>query len=398
MSEAGALYVDVGLRGLEKSAKGLESLRTKIQTVGSAGGDAIAALASRFAVAGTVIAGAVTGTTALLAEMGRADDAGLSLRGITAAWDSLWFTARAIGMEFGELLARVFDFSGGLLSIRDHIKMLWAEWQPTLLAMMDLVNMALIQPVQRFFSLFSGQQTSIAKTIQSWVESIIFFAENWRLYLQLSIERAKLFAENVWERLKAFAQNAVNIIMWFGQNWRDVLQTAADFVVSVFGNAADNIFALWDAVMKWISGEGWETPKFKSLLDGFRSSISEMPEIVEANVRDSSERIDAISAELATRRAAFDAARRAREDAMLTGLRSERAGITGTKLNIDRTSQYGFIGFADLARRNQEDFVRKLTERQTKAAEQSAERLGQLVDLAINVGLKIKGGSGSRFE
>jgi hypothetical protein len=338
--------------------------------------------------------------------MGRAEDAGAALQGITTAWDGMWSRLREIGMELGELVARVFGVQSGIDGITAHLSAAWEQWKPTVLAALDTVKMvwdgilaavataidAISSAIDGLFGALgaslreSGQ--SWAETVRGWIESVLFFSDHWRLYVDLWWERLKLFASNSWERLEAFAQNVVEVGRWLSNNWREIFDTLGDFIVAVFRNAGENIRRIWTSVTDWISGKGWDPPNLKPLTEGFKNTIKEMPRFVEANVRESNDRIDALLAEIDSRRSQFDARRRVRDQQMLASLRQPQQGHLEQARQEDR---FGFIGFAGLARQQQEAALKVLAERQAQAAEKAAAGIMGLVDMAKGPGIRVQG-------
>lgn len=433
MSQAGELYVDVGLRGLGQAQRGLDQLRGRLDATGESGrglagrlSGSLAGIGSRLASLGRVataslgriVAGtgaAAVGVTALLSEMGRAEDAGAALQGITAAWDAMWSRLREIGLEFGELIARVFGIQSGIDGITAHLSAAWEQWKPTVLAALDLVKMVwdgIVSAVTTAIDVITSAASNLfgflgislrdsgqswVETVRGWIESVMFFGENWRLYVELWWEQLKLFASNSWERLKAFGQNVVEVGRWLFDNWREIFETIGNFIGAVFRNAGENIRRIWTSVTDWISGKGWKPPDLKPLTEGFRNTIKEMPRFVEANVRESNERIDALLAEIDNRRAQFDSRRRERDQQMLADLR--QTAQQQEQQQTRREERFGFVGFADLARQQQESIIRQLAERQTKAAEQTAAGIVGLVDMARNSGIRVTGsGVAARYQ
>jgi len=72
------------------------------------------------------------------------------------------------------------------------------------------------------------------------------------------------------------------LLSWFGENWHSVFFTAFDFVATGFINVGENIRNVWSAILDFITGSSdglnftW-TP----LLDGFRNTISQLPDLPE---------------------------------------------------------------------------------------------------------------------
>ena len=67
-------------------------------------------------------------------------------------------------------------------------------------------------------------------------------------------------------------------IAWFADNWKDVFKTSFNFVSTGFMNVAKNIQNLWASVLDFIAGNGFEF-EWTPLLDGFKSTIKQMPDI-----------------------------------------------------------------------------------------------------------------------
>ena len=434
-TQVGELYVDIGVRGLSQAQRALAVMGEQVRQTGRAGGGAFssmlgglrsvaaggaAAVGSLAALATTVAAGAagLAGLAAAgvyaLSELGRAEDAGASLKSVTASVDQLTETVRIIAMEFGELVARVFGVSDGVDQVSGALQSWWETWQPTILAALDVVKMvvdtawSVISSVidvisQAFSSLFdalgfqlgdSGQ--SWAETVRGWLESVLFFAENWRLYLEYAWEQLKLFASNSWERLKAFGQNIVIILQWVWDNWRDIFTTIGDYITTVFSNAIENLKRLWKGVTDFLAGKEFNV-NLKPLTEGFKSSVKEMPQFVEAKVRDATDRMLQITDELTRKRAAFQQKRDERTRNMLADLRQPPAADAASAAAAKSTDRFGFVGFADLARQQQESRLQALAERQARAAEQAAAGIMGLADLARGPGIKVQQMGGAVF-
>jgi len=123
----------------------------------------------------------------------------------------------------------------------------------------------------------------------------------------------------------ALTSTVPTLLSWFLENWRDVFQTAANFVATVFENMGANIVNFFDQVTRWLSGEGFDF-KWVGLLEGFESTLKELPVIAErhigpfeASLRD---RIAAVGGDLAAQ-----AALRIEEYRRAMGLHSPLAGV-----------------------------------------------------------------------
>jgi hypothetical protein len=456
MSQVGALYVDVGVRGLSQAMSGLRALGDRLRNTGDQArngligalkgamsnvtgalggvGRAAASIGSTIASGVTVAVGAIgsvaaaagAATAALggmaaagvyaLAALGRNEKAGESLKQITAAFDGLMTKIGEIILMIGELIATQTGIADGLDLVTQTLGELWEEWRPTIAAMIDTVATlfstmwdaakSAFDIIQNAFSglmNFFGISLEItsetwAQTVKRWAEEFQFFVETFSLRIEILWERFKLFISNSIEYVKAFGKNIVVAIEWVWSNWREIFQTIGNFVITVFRNAGENIRRIWTSVTDWIRGKGWKPPDLKPLTEGFRSTIKEMPKWVEANTKESTERLDQLLDELERRRAVFRdriAARdqRIAQKQLLTTVQPQQP-------QQQAVPQYGLVGFAELARRGQEDAVRRLAERQAKAAEVTAAGIMGLVDAARGPGLRVQvqGGIGARYE
>jgi len=457
MSQVGALYVDVGVRGLSQAMSGLRALGDRLRSTGdqarsgligalkgamtnvtgALGGisRAAASVGSTIASGVTVAVGAIgsvttaagAATAALggmaaagvyaLASLGRNEKAGESLKQITTAFDSLMTKIGEIILMIGELIATQTGIADGLESVTQTLGDLWNEWRPTIAAMIntvatlfntmwdavkdafDMIRNTFLGMMDFFGVSLRNTSETWAQTVKRWAEEFQFFVETFSLRIEILWERFKLFISNSIEYVKAFGKNVVVAIEWVWTNWREIFQTIGNFVTSVFRNAGENIRRIWNSVTDWISGKGWKPPDLRPLTEGFRNTIKEMPQWVEANTRESTERLDQLLGELERRRAVFRDRIIARDQRiaqkqLLTTVQPQQQPQQRV------TPQYGLVGFAELARRGQEDAVRRLAERQAKAAEVTAAGIMGLVDAARGPGLRVQvqGGIGARYE
>ena len=433
MSQLGALYVDVGLRGLSQATAGLRGLGERLATAGQQArglasgslgriggvlggvGKKIAGLAGGLGLAQAGMIGVAAGGLIMMTQLGKVEGAGEGLVAVTAAFDGLKQSVMNIVLEFGELIARQTGLAGGLDSVTAALTALWENWKPTVAAMIELAVTTtsnimsafgwlfdtMTAGLNAFFELFgvslTGGSQTWAETIKDWADTIQFFFETFTLRLELAWERLKLWASNSIEQVKAFAQNAVILVEWVWDNFSDIFETIGNYIVTVFSNAGDNLKAIWDSVVAWVSGSTFELD-LKPLTEGFKSTIKAMPQFVEAATRDSNERLDALMGEMNRKREQFQAKVAAR-DAMAMGrlrtdAKAQQAAVAGGP-------QYGMVGFSELARKSQDDTLKKLQERAAAAGERAAIGIQGLAEAANGRGLRVRmvgEGGGARFD
>lgn len=130
--------------------------------------------------------------------------------------------------------------------------------------------------------------------------SLSDFVSNFDLYFAVAQQNVVLWASNSINIVSNFFTNAGELLTWFGDNWRDILYTAGDAATTVFMNVGENLKSLWDGILSYIQGNGFEfnpTP----LLDGFKSTIKEMPKLSEAAVAETLPELESLYKELARR-------------------------------------------------------------------------------------------------
>lgn len=105
---------------------------------------------------------------------------------------------------------------------------------------------------------------------------------NWKSVGALAILNIQLGAVQFFETLKHFfTAQMPAYLTWFGTNWKSVFFTAFDLVSTVFINIGQNIRGTMSAIWDYIKSGGTASLSlaWTPLLDGFRSTVAEMPNI-----------------------------------------------------------------------------------------------------------------------
>jgi len=217
---------------------------------------------------------------------------------------------------------------------------------------------------------------------------------DWDIYWRLGMEHTKLFLANSWERFKTFFVNVGEIATWFFGDWKEIFVTLGDFTATLFTNLIENIKGLWQSLLNWIRGEQWEfnaTP----LLDGFKSSIQEMPQLTEANVQKTNDRIEELYGQLGKRMAD----RRAKADKQAAAAAAGGESGTGEKGapgpaggdSPGKGGKYEFVGLAQLAEKMQQEAARANEQAKANAlAEKTAGATEKLATAVEGGALKVK--------
>jgi tape measure domain-containing protein len=251
--------------------------------------------------------------------------------------------------------------------------------------------------MQWYFKQVQSFYNNVAAPMISAIADVI---ANYDLYWQLAGAYVANFAINAWERIKTFGINIVEIIQWAGRNWYEILYDYGSLVSTVFTNVGSNIKKLWNAVLDFIAGKGFNVD-FTPLTKGFRSVVQEMPQLTKANLNQLKPEIDAVYDQLDQRKKDAE-----REKEERNKKRPDGTGSPGSndqaKFEIDKASQGGtakdkkgddkasFVGLAQLAERMQTQAgADRDRQKQTEATQASADATKQLLAKATGEGLRV---------
>jgi tape measure domain-containing protein len=316
--------------------------------------------------------------------------------GLATALKQVLTSAQEFINWIGPILQQAWQTSVALITAGIELIGSWfatlAEW---IAAAWNAVTEGTKRAIDWILGLFGATTDTVQSTVVEWLANLQFFAENWRLYFQLAWEHVKLFFQNLPEYAKTAFANAVELVRWFADNWRDILQTAFNFVKTMFMNLTENLKRLWDALVDFMMGRGFNF-EWKPLLDGFENTIKEMPKLMEANVERSNEAIQRLEAELARKREEFDRRRQLRAE---EGRRAEEAAPPPAPPERRRL-QFGgaakaaevkieFVGFADLAKKMQEAAGQKMQEQMLKAQQQAANGIAALAGAVAGGAIRV---------
>lgn len=212
---------------------------------------------------------------------------------LSGRWSTLKDTIGQGALQIGQALAEGFDMTAIIEQITNMTNQFVTNWMPAIVSTLKWLG-------EGFVAVFDTLSFAIGNADLLWA---------------IAVENVKLFATNSWEYVKTFFTNIGEIAIWFGDNWSDILFTAVDYTLTLFINLGKNIRAIWAEVIEYIStmGASGFDVDFTPLLEGARSSISKMPELTEAAVREMTPELERLYGELGQREA--DARAKAAADA-----------------------------------------------------------------------------------
>ncbi len=125
------------------------------------------------------------------------------------------------------------------------------------------------------------------------VETIGAAWRNWSLIGEYVGVEVRQLALNIGEAFEWGMKAAGTFTDWLGGHWREVLADALNAGWTVFKNWVTNLKNLWSALMGFLATGEFDFT-FTPLLDGFKSAISELPDIAAPVFSDLSDELAAI--------------------------------------------------------------------------------------------------------
>jgi tape measure domain-containing protein len=202
--------------------------------------------------------------------------------------DNVAFAARELGVN----IIKAFDFKALLargIELFQSLKQGIANAMPAFTAIAIVVKAA-FSAVWEVVSVTFGLITSAmgvagGNWLQSFVEwaAVAAFAfKSWPTLAELAFTKIGLWLVQAGSQfVHLFTGVLPALFTWFGDNWAEVFFTAADLVATVFINIGKNIRDAMTAIWDFISSGGTSglALSWTPLLDGFKNTIRELPDI-----------------------------------------------------------------------------------------------------------------------
>lgn len=294
------------------------------------------------------------------------------------------------------------QFAGGMEKLSKTTGGLWSVVTDNIQTALANIGSGLIEAfnVKPILEWAGATLDSVASWASKMGEFMVFLRENWRLALAIMVERARLFVLNTWERIKAFGQNFVIAVGWFADNWQSVFTDIFNITKTIMGNMFENLRNLWTAFWNWIKTGDWNF-EWKGLTEGFKSTIKEWPAFVEANTKESTEKLDALMGEWNERWKQFQESRAAAGPGPEAGAptggaapptpsAAAPAAPAAQKAAETKGPTASFVGFAALAREMQQKAFEELQKKATEAAQKTADGIAKMAAAADGGALKVK--------
>lgn len=221
--------------------------------------------------------------------------------------DNLSFAMRELGTEislavdFKGLMARGITFFQGLktgiASARPAFVATWAVIKSGVMAVWEVATVV-----------FSKITETLGVTSGNWLESFVTWAavaafafKSWPDLAELAFVKLGLWIVQAAANFThLFTGVLPALLTWFGENWRSAFHTYFDYVTTVFINIGTNIRNAMTAIWDFITSGGTSSLEmaWTPLLDGFRNTISELPNIPDRAISELEKNLQAQSENL----------------------------------------------------------------------------------------------------
>lgn len=209
--------------------------------------------------------------------------------------DNVSFAMRELGMN----ISSAFDFKGIMnsgITFFQGLRTGISSAAPVFVALATTVRAAF----GAIWEIVSVVSTSIADAMglsggnimQSLMETLAvatWVFKSWPDIAELAFTKMGLFAVQGFGILIHFFTGVIPALLtWFGGNWKDIFFTAFDVVMTVFENIGKNVRNIMSSIWDFIKSGGTKSLSlaWTPLLDGFKNTIKEIPDIPKRAIGD----------------------------------------------------------------------------------------------------------------
>jgi hypothetical protein len=228
------------------------------------------------------------------------------------------------------------DASGDLERTADSTANQWRKFTGTLentavaigTALAPAIN-AVIGSLGAMVADVAGYVEANAATFAAWgesigsaIRSIPQYWDEFQAGVQVAYLRLEEFGTNTLAWIGVLPENFANFGEWFANNWTGLVRDGANAALAIFQNLGTNLRDLWTAVMDFFSTGRFEF-KPTGLLEGFKATVGELPEIARPALVSMDDAVNAVGADLARR--TEERNRAAAQQSAQTGLAARQA-------------------------------------------------------------------------
>jgi len=148
----------------------------------------------------------------------------------------------------------------------------------------------------------SGIVVDLFSKQQGWLKGFIDRIRNGVTFIGVIIQNFGLSMDIVWSSLTLgmiiwwedtkhlFVTVIPELLFWFGRNWKEIFTDIWNVTKAIFINMGENIAEFFKATWSWLKGGGFDFT-WTGLLEGFESTLEEMPKIAKRSVTDTEEQM-----------------------------------------------------------------------------------------------------------
>lgn len=194
--------------------------------------------------------------------------------------------------EVSEQLMKAFDFKGALkggIAFFQRMRAGVAAAQPAFMAFAETVKAGFsalwevgsvaLSSIGSLMGVTGGNMMTSFLTLMG-VATFVF--KEWPSIAELAFKQMQLFAVAGFGTVTHFFTGVLPaLFVWFSSNWKSVFFTAFDLVSTVFINIGKNVRSIMSSVWEFIKSGGTKSLSlaWTPLLDGFKNTISQLPDI-----------------------------------------------------------------------------------------------------------------------
>ena len=192
---------------------------------------------------------------------------------------------------------KIFNVKGLMASFTSFVQFLAGQVQriTAIIAVYQEVFSAVFAAIAEigtsvFATLFGAGSSTFDNLLESFTvygALVAWGFANWPTLANVAFKSIALFGLTAFNDLAFFFTDQMPAFLsWFGRNWKSVFFDAASVVQTVFTNIGKNIVNAMTAIWDFIASGGTQTLalSWTPLLDGFESTLSELPDIPERSL------------------------------------------------------------------------------------------------------------------
>jgi tape measure domain-containing protein len=182
------------------------------------------------------------------------------------------------GIYAGSLDAMANTTSGKMSMIKNNVSQALGSVMGVALQVLSPFGTAMVSMSEQFksaFESFRGPVIYVAAAVAWLFGNFINLAK----FAFTSFASFSVTAFN--DFIYFFTTSLPAYLTWFGANWKQVFLDAGNLVLTVFQNMSKNIWAIMKGIWAFMKSGGQTELKFAfvPLLDGFKSTVSELPNV-----------------------------------------------------------------------------------------------------------------------